>query len=126
MKKIISGLVAILLVAGTYIFANKLYYPQSPIEHLSAKDILHKLRDSNEDIAMLSKEDNWTWYVTRSNNNGILEGDKKIKEMISKKGWAFKDKNGSVLSFEKNGRQLIVTTERWTGKYVLFKVPNND
>lgn len=75
---------------------------------------------------MLSKEDNWTWYVTRSNNNGILEADKKIKEMISKEEWTFKDKDGSGLIFEKNGKRLIVTTEMWTGKYVLFKVPNHD
>lgn len=126
MKKMILGLIAILLITSYILFANKLYYPQSPVDNLSAKDILHKLDDSNEDVVMLSKEDKITWYITRSNNNGILDTDEKIKQMMSNKGWYFKDKEGSGLIFERSGERLIVTTEMWTGKYVIVKVPKND
>ncbi|MFJ7736324.1 hypothetical protein ACIQ2D_08255 [Lysinibacillus sp. NPDC097287] len=100
MKKLNLGLIAVLLIAGYFIFTNTLYYPQSPIINLSKKVILHKLNDSNEDVVMLTKEDDRTWYITRSNNNGNLDTDEKIKKMISLKGWSFKDKEGSGLFFE--------------------------
>lgn len=45
--------------------------------------------------------------------------------MIGSKGWKFKEKEGSGLFFEKGDEKLIVTTEMWTGKYVLVKVPEN-
>lgn len=125
MKKIFLVLTGMLLIAGFFIVFNKLYYPKSPIDHLSAKDVLHILNDSNEDVVMLSKEDERTWYITRSNNNGIEKADEKIKEMVRSRGWSFKGKDGSGLFFEKNGESLIVTTEMWTKKYVLIKVPEN-
>ena len=125
MKKISLALITAILMAGLFIFVNKLYYPQSPIDNFSAKEILDKLNDSNEDVVKLSKQDNRTWYITRSNDNGILDTDEKIKKMVSTKGWAFKEKDGSGLFFEKDDGNLIVTTEMWTSKYVLVKVPAN-
>lgn len=125
MKKIILGLIVILVIAGLFIVVNKLYYPQSPIEELSAKDILDRLNDSKDDVVMLAKEDHRTWYITRNNNNSIVDTDEKIKQMVRKKGWSFKEKEGSGLFFEKDGERLIVTTEMWTSKYVLVKVPEN-
>lgn len=125
MKKVNIGLIALLLIVGVFIVYNKLYYPQSPINNLSVKEILHKFDDSSEDVVMLSNEDNRTWYITRSNKEGIVGADEKIKKMISLKGWSFKHKDGSGLIFEKDGESLIITTEMWTSKYVLVKVPEN-
>ena len=125
MKRILLGIFTFIFIAGLYTFVNKLYYPESPIDHLSAKEILNKLHNSNEDVVLLSKKNDVTWYITKSNNNGILDSDEKIKEMVNKKGWSFKEKDGSGLFFEKDGERLIVTTEMWTSKYVLIKVPEN-
>ena len=121
MKKISLGLIAAILIAGLFIFVNKLYYPQSPIDNFSTKAILDKLNDSKEDVVKVSKQDNRTWYITKSNDNA----DEKIKKMVSTKGWAFKGKDGSGLFFEKGDENLIITTEMWTSKYVLVKVPEN-
>lgn len=125
MKKIVLVLTGMLFIAGVFIIVNKLYYPQSPIGHLFAKEILHTLNDSNDEVVKLTKEDNRTWYITKSNNNGIEEADAKIKEMLTSEGWSFKDKDGSGLFFEKNSEKLIVTTKMWTSNYVLIKVPEN-
>ena len=118
-------LTGILFTGGAFIIANKLYIPSSPINHLSGKEILHILNNSNEDVVELAKEEQRTWYITKINNNGIQEADTKIKNMLLSKGWAFKEKDGSGLFFEKNNEILIVTTEVWTNKYVLIKVPAN-
>lgn len=123
MKKIILVVTGILFIAGIFILVSKLYDPPSPIPHFSAKEILHTLDDTNDEVIMLTKEDNQTWYMTKSNNNGVEEADAKIKEMLTSKGWSYKDKDGSGLIFEKNSEKIIVTTEMWTSKYVLIKVP---
>ena len=124
MKKIVLLLTIILFIAGIFIIGNKLYIPQSPIDHLSAKEILHTLNNSNEEVVKLTKENNQTWYITKSNNNGIEEADAKLVEILTSEGWPFKDKDGSGLFFEKHSEKLIVTTEMWTSKYVLVKVPD--
>lgn len=51
------------------------------------------------------------------------KGYEHIKNMIRGKGWTFVEQEGSGYFFEKDGQKLIVTTEMWTRKYVLAKVP---
>jgi hypothetical protein len=125
MKKIILGIITMILMAGVFIFVNQFYYPQSPIEDVTAKEILDKLNSSNEDVVEISKQADITWYVTKTGENGILDADEKIKEFLGSKGWTFREKNGSGLFFEKDGESLTVTTEMWTQKYVFVKVPAN-
>ena len=125
MKKIVFILAGMLFIAGAFFVANKLYIPQSPINQLSGKKILHILNNSEDDVVELTKDDQRTWYITKINNNGIQEADTKIKKMLLSEGWSFKDKDGSGLFFEKNNETLIVTTEMWTSKYVLIKVTDN-
>ncbi|WP_226087599.1 hypothetical protein [Mesobacillus sp. S13] len=58
-------------------------------------------------------------------SNGITIADENIKQMIGSSGWEFKEKDGAGLFFEKDGRRLIATTQMWTGKYVLVKIPGD-
>ncbi|MED4531588.1 hypothetical protein ABET51_18695 [Metabacillus fastidiosus] len=122
MKKILLGIIAIIAILGLLIFVNKWYYPQSPVDNLSQKEILNKLNNSDEKVVLLSKEEDNTWYITKSNNNGILDADEEIKKMISSKGWSFKEKDGNGLFFEKDGETLIASTQMWTKKYVIVQV----
>lgn len=43
--------------------------------------------------------------------------------MLSQKEWVFKRKDGSGLFFEKQGEDLIITTQKWTGDYSLINIP---
>ena len=43
--------------------------------------------------------------------------------MLSPKEWVFKRKDGSGLFFEKQGEDLIITTQKWTGDYSLVDIP---
>ena len=49
--------------------------------------------------------------------------DEIIIEMMNEKDWVFKEKEGSGLFFEKQGEELIVTTEKWTSNYSLVDIP---
>lgn len=119
---IILGLVVV--VAAVFLFVNKSYYPSLPIENLSAKEVIKKLKNSDEKVVEVATDDDSIWYITRTENEGISIADDNIKKMIGSKGWKFKEKDGAGLFFEKDEDRLLVTTQMWTGKYVLVQVRN--
>jgi hypothetical protein len=114
-----------IVIITVFIFVNKLYYPTLPIENLSAKEAIDKLKESESKIAEIAVEGNSIWYITSSENQGISIADENIKQMIGSNGWEFKEKDGAGLFFEKDGRRLIATTQMWTGSYVLVKITGN-
>jgi len=115
-------LVAIII---TFVFINKLYYPSLPIKGVSAKEAIDKLKGSDSKVAEIAVEGDYIWYITSSENQGVSIADENIEQMIVSSGWEFKEKDGSGLFFEKDGEQLIATTQMWTKKYVLVKLPSN-
>ncbi|HJF33955.1 MAG TPA: hypothetical protein K8V56_19495 [Sporosarcina psychrophila] len=119
---IILGLVV--GVAAVFLFVNKSYYPSLPIENLSAKEVIKKLKNSDEKVVEVATDDDSIWYITRTENEGISIADDNIKKMIGSKGWKFKEKDGAGLFFEKDEDRLLVTTQMWTGKSVLVQVRN--
>ncbi|MGV2942548.1 hypothetical protein AB5I83_23600 [Mesobacillus sp. LC4] len=125
MKKVGFILGIAIVIIAVFIFVNKLYYPSLPIENLSAKEAIDKLKESESKIAEIAVEGDSIWYITRSENKGISIADETIKQMIGLNGWKFKEKDGAGLFFEKDGRRLIATTQMWTGNYVLVKIPGN-
>ncbi|WLR54573.1 hypothetical protein LC048_19430 [Mesobacillus subterraneus] len=125
MKKVGFILGIAIVIIAVFIFVNKLYYPSLPIEDLSAKEAIDKLKESQSKIAEIAVEGDSIWYITRSENKGISIADENIKQMIGSNGWEFKEKDGAGLFFEKDGRRLIATTQMWTGNYVLVKIPGD-
>lgn len=41
---------------------------------------------------------------------------------MKQKGWSFKEQQGSGFFFEKKDKNLIVTTQMWTGKFIIAEV----
>nr|WP_106779360.1 hypothetical protein [Lysinibacillus timonensis] len=122
MKKLglILGIVIVLI--AVFIIINKSYYPPLPIDNISAKEVIDKLEESDRKIVEIAEEEGTIWYVTKTENQGILKADENIKQLIQSNGWAFKEKDGAGLFFEKDGERLIVTTQMWSKKYVLVQV----
>lgn len=123
MKKWLVAMGLIIVSVGAFVFYNKLYYPPLPIENISKKEVIEKLHDSNEKIIKLSNENGSEWYIINERNQ--VATDAIIQELASQNGWVFKQKEGSGLFFEKQGESLIVSTEMWTGNYVLAKIPSH-
>ncbi|WP_391205762.1 hypothetical protein [Psychrobacillus sp. L4] len=122
MKKVGFILGIVIVIIAVFIFVNKSYYPSLPIENLSAKEVIEKLEESDSKVVEIAFEDEMIWYITRTENEGILVADEYIKKMISSNGWEFKEKDGAGLFFEKDGESLIATTQMWTKNYVLVKI----
>lgn len=121
MKKVFVAIGFIILIAGALVFYNKLYYPALPIENISKKEVLEKVNTTDKPIVLLSNENGQEWYIVNAPNTS--ESDEIIKRMVSQSGWTFTDKDGSGLFFEKQGKKLIVTTQKWTSEYVLVEIP---
>ncbi|MFE3577461.1 hypothetical protein [Lysinibacillus sp. NPDC059133] len=122
MKKVIVTIGIIILLVGAFVFYNKLYLPPLPIEHISKKTVIEKVNDSETRMVKLSNENGQEWYGIKGN---ISAADEMIKEMLDQNGWIFKQKEGNGLFFERHGESLIVSTQMWTGDYVLVKIPAN-
>ncbi|WP_312125469.1 hypothetical protein [Lysinibacillus boronitolerans] len=122
MKKIGLLIVALFVVSGVFIDSNKLLYPSLPIDSLTPKEAIQKLNASPVDLVALSNDKKATWYLTAISARGIQKVDEDIQQMMANEGWAFLEKEGSGLFFEKNGERSIVTTEMWTKQYVLVQI----
>ncbi|MDW0118391.1 hypothetical protein QTL97_15775 [Sporosarcina thermotolerans] len=61
-----------------FILVNKLYYPSLPIDNLSAKEAIEKLKSSDGKIVEIATEDDYIWYITGTENEGILIADDNI------------------------------------------------
>ncbi|ATP41797.1 hypothetical protein CSE16_18115 [Solibacillus sp. R5-41] len=123
MKKSIIVIGLTIILFGAFIFFNKLYYPSLPIESMSKKEVLEKINDADKEMVQLSNEKGKKWFIVSERNVSVA--DEMIKEMVIQNGWIFKQKDGSGLFFEKKGESLIVTTQKWTGDYVLVEIPVN-
>ncbi|WP_226087598.1 hypothetical protein [Mesobacillus sp. S13] len=66
MKKVGFILGIAIVIVAVFIFLNKLYYPSLPIENLSAKEAIDKLKESESKIAEIAVEGDSIWYITRN------------------------------------------------------------
>lgn len=115
MSVVLIGIAAIAI----FIYFNQVRYPALPADVESTpKEAVQKLNESNQPLVQISKDDEATWYIMK--NEDVNE---QIKQLISSKGWVFKEIDGNSLFFEKDDETLIVSTEMWTGNYRLVKVP---
>lgn len=122
MKKIGLLIVALFVVSWVFIDSHKLLYPPLPLDSLTPKEAIQKLNASSFDLVVLSNDKKATWYLTALSARGIQKVDDDIQQMMANEGWAFLEKEGSGLFFEKNDERSIVTTEMWTKQYVLVQI----
>jgi len=118
---IISLVFIIIVIFSIFISLNKLHYPSLPIESITPKEAIQKLNESNQKLAEISKENEVTWYIIK--NTEDVNGN--IEHFVSSNGWVLQKIEGNSLFFEKGNEILIVSTEMWTNKYRLVKVPSN-
>ncbi|CAG9621541.1 hypothetical protein [Sutcliffiella rhizosphaerae] len=120
---VIFGIILIVMIIVS--FVNKLYYPPLPINGITGKEAIAKLQNSNSGMVEIATEGDYVWYITSTENQGVYKEDLLTKKLMVSYGWEFEEKLGSGLIFVQDGETMVVTTEMWTGKYVLIKIPSN-
>lgn len=120
MRKTIIVIVLLLALAALCAFNSKLHYPALPIETLTKKEVLEKVK-IGEPITALAIENGKHWYIIQERDQA--RADALVIDMLRQDGWHFTEKDGSGLFFHRDGERLIVTTQKWTGDYSLVDVP---
>ncbi|TYS59521.1 hypothetical protein FZC76_22075 [Sutcliffiella horikoshii] len=118
---IISAVFISILFVTIFIYLNQLRYPDLPadVESTTPREVVQKLNESNQKLVEISKDNEATWYIIENKEDVNTH----IQQLISSKGWIFKEIDGNSLFFEKEDEKLIVSTQMWTSKYRLVKVP---
>lgn len=121
LKKWIISVVICIAISVGILFYSKIYYPSLPIDSLSKREVAPKANKLDEGFVYLTKENGYEWYISKMNQGEAYEH---LKQMMNEKGWNYKEQMGAGFIFQKeNKEELIVESEMWTGKYVIFQIP---
>ena len=112
-------LIFALLCLG-FLYINKLYYPPHPIESISKKQLYTAGTNAEKTLQFVTNSNNVDWYITKSHNdiNQILQ------QFVEQQGWEFIMQDGSGYFFKKDEETIIITTEMWSSKFKLVKIPS--
>ncbi|WP_157950990.1 hypothetical protein [Peribacillus acanthi] len=120
LKKWSISVVIFIAISSWTLFYSKIYYPSLPIDSVSKREVVQKANKSDESIVYLTKENGYEWYISKMNQGEVYE---QLKQMMEEKGWKYKQQMGAGFIFQKQSKELIVESEMWTGRYVIFQIP---
>jgi virulence-associated protein VapD len=123
MKKQICWLMMISLFL-TLFFYNKWYYPPLPkqLGAVSKREVLNRIQHSEESLVKIEENEDYEFYIFHMNQEKAYDD---LKEHMKKKGYAFHSQEGAGYFFYKDQQRFIVTSQMWTGKYVIFQIPKD-
>lgn len=119
----VSVLFLILISIMLVLFYNRYYLPPLPFDSLSKKEVYQTARD-NEGLTYLTTNRGHNWYIMRGN---AFDGSNELIAQLKQQGYAFKEQMGAAYLFAPasldESETLIVSSQMWTGKFVLFQLP---
>lgn len=119
-RTIIIVISVVITVAVYFFITSKAYYPQLPFEGLSKMEVAKMLGQRDKEIVLLVENDSYVWYGFKGNQ---LEGSEALKHKKTEEEWTFIEQMGSGYIFmNRDNKKWIITSQMWTGKYVLYKV----
>jgi hypothetical protein len=109
-----------LVLFGVILIYARVYYPPLPINSVSKSEVINKVKKSNGNIVKITEEKSYQWYISEMNQGRAY---KNLKKLMADKGWSFKEQVGSGFVFQSEQGEIIVLSEMWTKKYVIFHFP---
>ncbi|MFS0557690.1 hypothetical protein [Brevibacillus sp. 179-C9.3 HS] len=102
--------------------ASLFWYPALPFESKSKREVTELLDEYTGSIVKLTSENHIDWYGYGPQANQASAAEA-VKRAVSEKGWTFIQQDGAGYFFERGKEKLIITSQMWTGNYVLFRIP---
>ncbi|MFC8688928.1 hypothetical protein [Brevibacillus porteri] len=99
-----------------------IWYPALPFDSKSKREVTELLGENTGTIVKLTTEENVDWYGYGPHANQASAADA-MKRAMTEKGWTFIQQEGAGYFFERGEEKLIITSQMWTGSYVLFRIP---
>ena len=118
MRRLFVIILVLLVITFGLLFYSKVYYPALPINSVSKREVVHMVNTSNEKFTKLTEENGYEWYISNQ-----VKAYEQLNQMMESKGWVFKEQLGAGFIFQRENEELIIESEMWTGKYVIFQIP---
>lgn len=100
---------------------ESLFSPSLPFRAMSKADALVLLKQSKSDrITKLVNEGKYVWYAGHTENGNQVE---MLKKEMATRGWRFTSQEGAGFFFVKGDQNIVITSQMWSRKYMLFKAP---
>lgn len=96
-------------------------YPESPIASINKDSILKKLQSSSNDITYLTADNDYLYYITDFDNGNAVQ---RIIKLMENNGYLYISPEESGYNFKKHDKQIVISTEMWTDKFMIFKIPS--
>ncbi|NQF17574.1 hypothetical protein HPY31_27305 [Brevibacillus sp. HB1.3] len=103
-------------------YVSLLWHPALPFDSKSKREVTELLGENAGTIVKLTTEENVDWYGYGPQANQATAAEA-MKRAVTEKGWTFIQQDGAGYFFERGSEKLIITSQMWTGNYVLFRIP---
>ncbi|AIG25227.1 hypothetical protein EGH10_07695 [Brevibacillus laterosporus] len=119
----ISGKVGCVLIGFlvVYLWIIHLPYPPLPIASMPVEQAMAMVKEHPEQLVNIGKEEGYVYYMMEGTQK---EAADKVKQQMAQKGYQFVEKQGAGYFFERNGQKQVITSNMWTGNYVILKTTN--
>ncbi|HZG14553.1 MAG TPA: hypothetical protein VE710_05980 [Candidatus Bathyarchaeia archaeon] len=94
-------------------------YPAVPFP-ASKAEVLRDLKGAENTLVKLADDVRFSWYGMKDPQGQAVEH---VKKHMSLHGWSYEDQNGAGYFFAKDGKKLIITSQKWTREFTIFQVP---
>jgi hypothetical protein len=93
------------------------------MEGVTKRQAYMKIFNRHNGILSLTEQGDYNWYIY---NGPQKEGGAALTKRMKSLGYNFIEQMGSGYIFSKENSQerIIVTSQQWTGKFILYKAPN--
>ncbi|UED74776.1 hypothetical protein [Brevibacillus sp. DP1.3A] len=105
-----------------FTYVSLIWYPALPFESKSKREVTELLGENTGSIVKLTTEGNVDWYGYGPQANQASAAEA-MKRTVTEKGWTFIQQEGAGYFFERGKEKMIITSQMWTGNYVLFRIP---
>ncbi|MBD8497252.1 hypothetical protein [Paenibacillus arenosi] len=113
----------LMVVVGIVCYNLRLYLPEVPVEGVSRKQAYEVIFNKHNSFQFLTNKSGYNWYVYQGNQEG---GKTELIKQFNTLGFNFVEQLGSGYIFmrDKAAEQIIVESQMWTGKYIIYQLPN--
>lgn len=125
MKRTVSILlVSLVLLVGIGVAVRNdppaYLYPDLPFSSASKQAVVSQLKEADNQLKQLATEHNHVWYGAKAPQD---QAAAKLTAALQAQGWTFVSQEGSGYFYSNGNEQIVITSQMWSGRFVLFKVP---
>ena len=123
-RKVSILLVSLVLLVGIGVAVRNdppaYLYPDLPFSSASKQTVVAQLKEPDNQLKQLATEHDHVWYGTKA---PMDQAAAKLTAALQAHGWTFAAQEGAGYFYSKGNEKIVITSQMWSSRFVLFKVP---